>query len=101
MERWNPAGLRGRWSFFLLAALVALLVALPIGSLLGELLDPATEVWMQLWTTTLPRMLINTLLLMAGVACGTLLLGIGLAWLVTAYQFPLRGLFDKALLLPL
>lgn len=101
IQRWNPAGLRGRWGFFLLAALVAGLVALPVGSLLGELLNPATEVWIQLWTTTLPRMLVNTLLLMAGVACGTLLLGIGLAWLVTAYQFPLRGLFDKALLLPL
>ncbi|WP_323959166.1 ABC transporter permease subunit [Arthrobacter sp. JZ12] len=54
---------------------------------------------------TLPRdlgsMVFSTLGLMAGVGAGTLLLGGGLAWLVTAYTFPLRNVLVWALVLPL
>jgi iron(III) transport system permease protein len=46
-------------------------------------------------------MLVHTLVLVAGVGAGTLLLGAGLAWLVTAYRFPASRLFDKLLILPL
>ncbi len=43
----------------------------------------------------------NTLTLVAGVGAGTLTLGAGLAWLVVAYRFPGRALFEWALILPL
>lgn len=46
-------------------------------------------------------MILTTVLLMAGVGAGTLLVGGGLAWLVTAYDFPLRNLLSWALVLPL
>jgi iron(III) transport system permease protein len=46
-------------------------------------------------------MLRNTALLLLGVGVGTLVLGTGLAWLVSAYRFPGRGIFDWLLLLPL
>ncbi len=48
----------------------------------------------------LPRLLGNTLLLAAGVAVGTSVLGVALAWLVSAYRFPGSRIFDWALMLP-
>ncbi|EMY35383.1 binding-protein-dependent transport system inner membrane protein, partial [Arthrobacter crystallopoietes BAB-32] len=46
-------------------------------------------------------MVLTTAVLMAGVGAGTLLVGGGLAWLVTAYTFPLRNMLLWALVLPL
>ena len=49
----------------------------------------------------LPEMLLNTLALIVGVGVGTLLVGGGLAWLVTVTRFPGRDLFTWLLVLPL
>ncbi|MBI1295952.1 ABC transporter permease subunit [bacterium] len=84
-----------------LLLLLTLLVVLPLSIVLLELLTPTRQIWAHLWETILPVMLRNTLLLVVGVGGGTLLMGTGLAWLVTAYRFPGRSLFDWALLLPL
>lgn len=84
-----------------LPLLVAGLVALPILFLAGQMLTPNLDVWAQLWRTSLPRMLVNTLFLLVAVGAGTLVIGTGLAWLVTAYTFPGRAAFDRLLLLPL
>ena len=43
----------------------------------------------------------DTVLLLAGVGAMVITLGTGLAWLMTAYDFPGRRIFDWALLLPL
>ncbi|MCB0116481.1 MAG: iron ABC transporter permease [Caldilineaceae bacterium] len=77
------------------------LVVLPLAVVLLELLTPTQEIWDHLWATLLPTMIRNTVLLVAGVGAGTLVLGTTLAWLVTAYRFPGRGFFDWALLLPM
>lgn len=81
--------------------LVAVIIALPLFVLLAELLTPQVDFWQQIISTTLLRMIGNTLLLMGGVAALAGTLGIGLAWLVTMYAFPLRRVFERALLLPL
>jgi len=56
-------------------------------------------------STNLPRglgsMVLTTLGLMLGVGVGTLVIGGGLAWLVTAYRFPLRNVLVWLLVLPL
>ena len=46
-------------------------------------------------------MVVTTLALMVGVGLGTLVVGGGLAWLVTAYRFPLRDMLVWLLVLPL
>jgi iron(III) transport system permease protein len=72
-----------------LAALgVAVLAAAPIVAILVTLLVPEREVWRHLAETVLARYVANSLLLMGGVAVGTLILGIGTAWLVTMCRFP-------------
>ncbi len=46
-------------------------------------------------------MMSTTLILLVLVACGTLMLGTGLAWLTTASEFPGRRVFTWLLMLPL
>lgn len=93
--------LRGRIPAYGLPLLIAALIVLPVALLLTELLTPNVELWRRLWQTSLPAMIGNTLRLVAGVGLGTFLVGTGFAWLVTAYEFPGRALFERLLLLPL
>jgi iron(III) transport system permease protein len=76
-------------------------VALPVLVVLGSWHEPAADVWRHLWQTQLGELLANTLLLAAGVGAGTLFVGAVLAWLVVAYDFPGRRVFEWALVLPL
>lgn len=82
-------------------ALVALLLALPVLVVIGFLLVPAGEVWSHLAETVLQDYVVNSLWLMLGVTVGTLIGGVGTAWLVSMCRFPGRGFFEWALLLPM
>ena len=57
--------------------------------------------WRHLWRTQLVELMTNTVLLLAGVGGGTLVVGTGLAWLVVYHRFPGRAFFEWALILPL
>lgn len=83
------------------ALLVATLVAVPVVLLAISILNPNVEVWRQQWRTRLPGQLIDTALLLFGVSLGSLILGAGLAWLVSAYRFPGSRFFGWALVAPL
>ena len=85
----------------LLAGAAAASLVLPVAVVAADGLTPTARIWRQLWSTSLPGMLVTTLVLMIAVALGTLVLGGGLAWLVTAYRFPGRSLFAWTLVLPL
>ncbi len=82
--------------FGLAMALVAPLLVVAL-----NLLSPSREIWAHLWETRLIEMVIQTILLVGAVALGTLMLGVGLAWLVSAYIFPGRGVLAWLLVLPL
>ena len=92
--------LRGAAPLLLAAALAALVVT-PVGVVLASVFTPTPEVWAHLWRTRLPGMLLTTAALVVAVGTGSLVLGTGLAWLVTAYAFPLRRLVGWVLVLPL
>ncbi|WP_028604029.1 ABC transporter permease [Ottowia thiooxydans] len=83
------------------AMLVAFLVVLPVLVLSGHALMADSTHWSHLASYVLPQALRNTLLLLAGVGLLCAALGTGSAWLVTAYDFPGRGVIIWALLLPL
>lgn len=80
---------------------VAALVMAPLASLVRIALQGDAEIWAHLAAYVLPYALTNTLLLLAGVAAITAIVGVGTAWVVTAYQFPGRGVFSWLLPLPL
>lgn len=81
--------------------ILTVVLLLPIAVLLLEVVSIDTALWARMWNTFLPRALWNTLRLALGVGVGTLLVGVGFAWLVSAYDFPARALFDRLLMLPL
>ena len=85
----------------LLPYMITALIMLPVAVVASSLSSPSLEVWSHLWGTILPSMLGNTFMLLAGVGLGTLVLGTGLAWLITAYDFPGKESFKWLLVLPM
>lgn len=90
-----------RFSLDIGVLLIALTLSLPVMVIIGFIFVPATEVWHHLANTVLSDYISNSLLLMLGVAVGTLMLGLSTAWLTVMCQFPGRRLFEWSLLLPL
>lgn len=80
---------------------MALLVLMPISVIILSWGSAQTDVWQHLIETQLSRLLKNTLILIFGVGAWTLVLGVGLAWLVAVCEFPGRRWLDWALMLPL
>lgn len=85
----------------ILAGAVAIAAAAPIAALALVASDAAPDHWSFLFQYVLPDALRQTAILLGGVGVLTAALGCALAWLVSAYEFPGRRMFDWALLLPL
>jgi iron(III) transport system permease protein len=84
------------------AVLVACLMALPIVSVATNTLLPGTPgTWPHLASTVLPGYIVTTIWLCLGVGGLAGLIGVGAAWLVTHFEFPLRRSLEWALVLPL
>ena len=90
-----------RWRGFAFALPIALLTITPLLTVVGIALTRQPEIWQHLWDYVLPRVLGNTLLLMALVGCVVLVVGVPLAWLTAMCDFPGRKFFAWALVLPL
>lgn len=83
------------------SVVVAILAALPVLGLASQAAGGSAGLWPHLIANVLPAALRDTLILLGGVGLITGLLGVGLARLVTGYEFPGRGVLEWALLLPL
>ncbi|WP_422087535.1 ABC transporter permease [Variovorax sp.] len=81
--------------------LIAVGVLAPVLSLAWIAFGSGVGHWGPLFAHVLPQAALNTALLLAGVGTLVLLIGTGCAWLVTAHDFPGRGVLHWALLLPL
>ncbi|QQP90839.1 iron ABC transporter permease [Skermanella sp. TT6] len=81
--------------------LIACLVALPVVVVVSRIFIPTDGVWSHLASTVLPYYLGNTAKLVLGVGAGTLVIGVGTAWLVTMCRFPGSRVLEWALLLPM
>jgi iron(III) transport system permease protein len=85
----------------MLALPLAGLIAAPLVAVLVAAAVPAGEVWRHIASTTLPEMLVNSVLLALLVGLLTASAGALSAWLVTACRFPGQRVLEAALLLPL
>jgi iron(III) transport system permease protein len=85
-----------RWA----SRLLAVSVLVPLVVILASWLHFDPAVWAHLGGTILPQLLLNTIWLVCGVAFGTLMLGVSLAWLTATCEFPGRRLLDWALMMP-
>ena len=87
-----------------LAGLVALFVAVPVAYILIRAAGADPEAWQRLLQVRIWKLLGNTLLLMAAVTGGALLVGVSMAWLTERSDLPgrkiLRWLFALPLAIP-
>ncbi|WP_082478765.1 iron ABC transporter permease [Methylobacterium sp. Leaf102] len=83
------------------ALALAALVLSPIASLVLAAARGDGTLWPHLLAHVLPRALVDTGLLLAGVGVLVVVLGTGAAWLVSAYAFPGRRWLEAGLLLPM
>ncbi len=95
VRRFGPGG----WTLGALA--VAGLIAVPLLAVAVLAFDPSDDIWPHLAGTVLPLYVRTTFALMLGVGLGTVVIGVGTAWLTTMCRFPGRRVFEWALLLPL
>ncbi|MBF0280712.1 MAG: iron ABC transporter permease [SAR324 cluster bacterium] len=80
---------------------IAMIAILPIAAVIFISLTPGDDIWEHLMSTVLTLYISTTLGLMIGVGIGTLLIGVGTAWLVSMCRFPGKRMFEWALLLPM
>jgi iron(III) transport system permease protein len=99
LPRRAPAGGIGWLRFSSLAA--AVLIVAPIVAVVASAFGPGEGAWTHLVETVLGAYVGNTFLLLVGVACGVVSIGVLSAWLVTAYRFPGQRVLEWALVLPL
>ncbi len=78
----------------------ALLVAAPLFIISFNFFYPGDEAWDHIAGNLLPGYTLNTLLLMAGVAFFSLIIGVSNAWIVSAFTFPGRKLLSWFLIFP-
>lgn len=81
--------------------MIAAITVIPVAVIAASLFHPEQEIWRHLWQYVLPELLANTFWLVLGVGFGVTLLGVSLAWLTAACDYPGRRFFSWALLLPL
>ena len=87
--------------FGIASTLIAILLVMPLGDVLFQLFKKPNENWIQIKEYLLQDYIGNTLILVFFTALVTIILGASLAWLIAAYDFPLRKFFRWALILPL
>jgi iron(III) transport system permease protein len=92
LSNWNI------WSIPIL--IIALVIIAPILAILYSAFLGDTSLWPHLFSTVLPRYILNTLILMFGVGSLSLVLGVSTAWVITRYNFLGKNILEWALLLP-
>ncbi len=80
--------------------IIALLVAAPLFVIAFNIFQPGDEAWGHISGNLLPGYTLNTVLLMAGVAFFSLIIGVSNAWIVSAFTFPGRKLLSWFLIFP-
>lgn len=106
IRRWVDDGIgrlsaSGNLGWSIGAVLITMVIGAPIAAIAILAAGSSGDTWPHLISTVLPRAVMRTLGLMAGVGITTLIIGAGTAWLVTMYRFPGRRLFEWMLLIPL
>lgn len=100
-RRAAPMRQRAHPWLLIVAVVAAAIVLLPVFALSAVALSGSGEDWPHLIRNVLPGASLTTLALLALVAVGTSVVGAVTAWLVVAFDFPLRRTMAWALVLPL
>lgn len=88
-------------SWALLSLLFVAIILLPNLSIFTQLFSEPNDNWYHIKEFLLNDYIRNTLTLVIFTGLFTILIGISTAWLISAYDFPMRSFFKWALILPL
>ena len=83
------------------AIAIAILVLSPIVAVIWIAFHPVENIWPHLISTTLPRYMFNSALMMVSVGVLAAIIGVSTAWLVVMYNFPGKRWLQWVLLFPL
>tara|TARA_Y100000590_G_scaffold470400_1_gene664560 strand:- start:25224 stop:26882 length:1659 start_codon:yes stop_codon:yes gene_type:complete len=83
------------------ALFIAGIISVPILTIFYMALSSDKNIWPHLSSTVLPGYIITTLIVLFGVGLITLIIGVGLAWAVTIFDFPFRKTLEWLCLIPL
>lgn len=83
------------------AMVIAVLVLLPIVAVIWIAFHPSENIWPHLLSTTLPRYLRTTVILMLSVGVLAGAMGTGAAWIMARYRFAFSNWLEWLLLMPL
>ena len=83
------------------ALFVASIIAIPILTIFYMAFSADKNIWPHLSSTVLPGYVTTTSIVLAGISTITVFTGVGLAWIVTVYEFPMRRTMEWLCLIPL
>ncbi|MBU8880847.1 iron ABC transporter permease [Bacillus sp. FJAT-29790] len=98
VKRFIQKEINGWWMISMIGAAVILL---PILFVFFSLFQEPNQNWFQIRQYLLKNYVTNTVILVSLTGIFTAILGVSLAWLIAAYDFPLKRFFRWGLLLPL
>jgi iron(III) transport system permease protein len=90
-----------RFSTTLPALALALILVLPVLGVLFSIFSKDSGAWAHITSTILPDLITSSLLLVALVGLGVIVIGTVTAWLTANFEFPGRAFLEWALILPL
>lgn len=85
----------------ILSSIFILMIVLPNINVITHLFNKPNENWYHIKEFLLKDYIINTVIICSFTGLFTMIIGTSLAWLVSAYEFPMRKFFRWALILPL
>lgn len=84
-----------------LSAFILLFLLLPIGIIISSVFSPVSENWQHIVDYMLKNYIINSTKLVVFSTLFSVSIGLYLAWIISAYDFPLRDFFKFIFILPL
>lgn len=88
-------------SWMIMSLIFSLLILLPALTIFVQMFSKPNENWEHIKEFLLNDYIQNTLIIVVFTGFFSIMIGVSLAWFVTAYRFPMRGFFKWGLILPL
>ena len=83
------------------ALFIASIIAIPIFTIFYIAFTADDNIWPHLASTVLPGYITTTFIVLVGISVITVFIGVGLAWIITVYEFPMRRVMEWLCLIPL
>jgi iron(III) transport system permease protein len=85
----------------ILSTIFIFMIVIPNANVVLHLFDKPNDNWYHIKEYLLKDYIINTVIICLFTGLFTMMIGVSLAWLVSAYEFPMRKFFRWGLILPL